>query len=133
MKPGERRQWRLASRLDALAGLRSEVRDLAMAHGFADGAADDLALCVHEAVSNAIVHGNRGDERERVEVDIVPQDSGLRVRVRNAGPGFDAERLRAEADAGDRPRGRGMRIISSLTSEFDWRDDGRELTFLKRP
>lgn len=131
MNAGQRWEWCIASRLDALSALRAEVRGVALACGFGESAADDLALCVHEAASNAIVHGNLGDESRDARVTILAHDDALEVSVRNDGPGFDAASL-SDSDVGEEPRGRGMRIISTLTDSFAWRDGGRELVFVKR-
>jgi serine/threonine-protein kinase RsbW len=125
---------RLPSRLDTLGPLRTDMRKLACRHGFPSAAADDFALCVHEAVSNAIVHGNRQAPETEVAVTITSVGQALRVVVCNGGPGFDpAGALDDQQTAEDRPRGRGMQIIRSLAREFRWRDQGRELTFVVGP
>ena len=69
------------SRLDALGPIRGRVLDYVGQLGFAEQAAEDLVLCVHEAVSNAIVHGNREAEELPVDVLIEALDGGVR-------PGF---------------------------------------------
>ncbi|MBI2300584.1 MAG: ATP-binding protein [Armatimonadetes bacterium] len=130
---GEPLRLAIASRLDALGGVRAQAKALALDHGFDPQAAEDFALCVHEAVSNAIVHGNREDEQQAVEVCIEPDDGGLRATVRNGGPGFDvAAAMAGGTEVGDRPRGRGMQIIRTLSDESEWTDRGRRLSFLKR-
>lgn len=132
--PGEPVRLSVASRLDALGGVRAQAKALALNHGFDPQAAEDFALCVHEAVSNAIVHGNREDAGQAVDVCIAPADGGLRVTVRNGGPGFDvAAAMAGVTEVGDRPRGRGMQIIRTLSDESEWTDLGRRLSFLKRP
>lgn len=127
------RSFTLASRLDALGSVRADARAVALEHGFDAQAAEDFALCVHEAVSNAIVHGNREDPSLLVEVRIEPEGAALRATVSNSGPGFDPAATLAPARDHEQPRGRGMRIIRSLTDEYAWLDGGRKLTFLKRP
>ena len=123
----------VASRLEQLGGVRSSAREFAVEHGFPPALADDLALCVHEAVSNAIVHGNQEDEQLQVEVSLTSHGGALRVTVRNEGPGFDSEAvMQALRDDGEQPRGRGMRIIASLSNDVTWSDHGRELTFVAR-
>ncbi|MCC7494264.1 MAG: ATP-binding protein [Fimbriimonadaceae bacterium] len=123
---------RVPSRLDALAGLRGQVEQYALDHGLGPEAAADVVLCVHEAVSNAIVHGHSEDSSKSVEVTIEPLREGLRVTVRNDGPGFDVEdTFRRLDDARDQPRGRGIAIIRQLTDDAVWHDQGRELTFVK--
>jgi serine/threonine-protein kinase RsbW len=134
MKPGEPRRFVVPSRLDELAALRGEVRALALEHGFSAAAADDFQLCVHEAASNAILHGNRLDENEVVQVTITAEGPALRATVRNGGPGFDPRAAQESLGVGaERPRGRGMLLIAGLTEGMAWSDGGREVTFVKRP
>jgi len=124
-------RWSIPCRVEALGHLRAQARQVAEAHGFEPDPADDFALCVHEAVSNAIVHGHGEDSELPVEVEISPIADGLRVTVRNQGPRFDVDAVLGR-QAGDGPRGRGMNIIRSLTDEAAWTDGGRLLTFVKR-
>ncbi len=127
-------EFQVPSRLDALGPLRAQVHDYAVRQGFDPDAAEDLVLCVHEALSNAIVHGHREDASLAVYLALDPAEGGLRVTVRDQGAGFDvAGTLHSLDEAGDQPRGRGMVIIRSLCDEYAWRDSGRELTFLIRP
>ncbi|NWG75249.1 MAG: ATP-binding protein [Rubrivivax sp.] len=121
----------LPSRLDRLGALRQEVYAFAEAHGLAPLAAEDLGLCVHEAASNAMVHGNGDDETQLVEVVLIAEVEGIRVTVTNGGPGFDHESLPGGLVPGDRPRGRGLRIIHRLAQDVTWSDQGRSLSFLK--
>src|ERR1051325_6144061 len=52
---------------------------------------DSLAVAVAEALSNAVVHGNRMQAARavRVSVTVVPRASAM-VEVSDSGPGFDA-------------------------------------------
>ncbi len=133
MKPGSRQTFRVPSRLDALGSVRAQVLELALAGGLSPEAAEDLVLCVHEAASNAIVHGHREDESLLVEIAVEAVPGGLQVEVSNQGPGFDvAATLDSLAAADDQPRGRGLRIIETLADEHRWSNHGRQVTLLKR-
>lgn len=124
-------RWSIPCRVDALGPLRIQARQVAEEHGFETDPADDFALCVHEAVSNAIVHGHGENSDLPVDVEIEPLPDGLKVTVRNQGPQFDVDAVLGR-QPGDGPRGRGMNIIRSLTDEAVWADGGRLLTFVKR-
>src|SRR5215510_11056469 len=51
----------------------------------------NLGLAVREATINAIKHGNRMDPRKRVSVVFEFDAQGLRIVIRDRGPGFDPE------------------------------------------
>ena len=48
-----------------------------------------MSVAVRESVINAIKHGNGNDEQKHVHVEFTPVDSGISIRVRDEGPGFD--------------------------------------------
>ncbi|HAZ62260.1 MAG TPA: ATP-binding protein [Armatimonadetes bacterium] len=134
MRAGEHRRYEIPSRLLELAPLRASVRTLASEHGFGRQALDDLELCVHEAVSNAMVHGHGLDPVLKVVVIFEAVGEGLRVTVRDQGPGFDpATVARPAAPPGEEARGRGLQIISRLCTSQEWLDGGRTLVFVKAP
>jgi len=65
--------------------------------GLDDEALHWVGVAVRESVINAIKHGNSGDERKHVYVEFTPIDgqrpSGIQIRVRDEGPGFDPDAL----------------------------------------
>ena len=81
--------------------------------GSADGVADDLRLAVSELVSNAVEHGGRGP----VVVSLDRDGAGwtLCVTAPAAGP-FDVQ---MHAPDTDRPRGRGLAIVASVTDDVE--------------
>lgn len=88
---------------------------------------DKVELALHEALANAIVHGNRSDPNKSVRVCVaVGEDCGLLIVVKDAGNGFDPATLPNPLDEGHllRPHGRGLFLINQLMDDvrfsFDW-------------
>src|SRR3954469_11931817 len=82
-----------------------------------------VAVAVRESVINAIKHGNGNDERKRVHVGLTPLEpsapSGISIRVRDEGPGFDPSPL-ADPLAPEnllKASGRGIFLIRSFMDE----------------
>lgn len=73
------------------------VRALARELGFDAATAEDVELAIHEAVVNAVVHGNRGRRELPVEVTLGGEGHGdgsaLVATVRDRGEGFDLASL----------------------------------------
>lgn len=86
----------------------------------------DLMLALHEALTNAIEHGNGGDAGKRVALAIRLADSGVAVRVVDEGPGFDLASCQPP-EAGAADRGRGVPILRATTRGLRMR--GGELKF----
>jgi serine/threonine-protein kinase RsbW len=100
-----------------------------------------VGVAVRESVINAIKHGNANDERKRVHVAFTPLDStassGLRIRVRDEGPGFDPETLPDPLAPENllKSSGRGIFLIRSFMDEMVLQrapEGGMEIVMVKR-
>lgn len=127
---------RVPSSLDRLAEVDEAVEQIGRRLGFSEDEVADLGICVTEAVGNAIVHAHGERADLSVDVRFEPLPDGLRIVVRDYGPGFDAR------DVPDPTlpenilniRGRGLLLIRALMDELEVnrRDPGMELIMLKR-
>ena len=100
-----------------------------------------VAVAVRESVINAIKHGNGNDERKRVHVELTPLESqtpsGIAIRVRDEGPGFDPSTL-ADPLAPEnllKASGRGIFLIRSFMDEAVVQraaEGGMEVVMVKR-
>lgn len=90
---------------------------------------DEYSLCVavREAVSNALVHGNRGAPGKKVRVVVEVDPDWLRVRVEDEGDGFDWETcLRTAAErAPEEPYGKGLLQIVRRMDKVTYQNGGR--------
>ena len=85
-----------------IPGIVHVVSLLAMEFGFS--LADytmNLPLALDEAVSNAIIHGNRRDVRKNVEVEGQIDAQLVRLKVRDEGKGFRRESTPRPAATGE--------------------------------
>jgi serine/threonine-protein kinase RsbW len=120
-------------RLNDVEALADKVADLIH---FTEEERDSLAIAVTEAVSNAIVHGNKQDQSKTVEVAFEIDRDRVRVLVRDQGEGFNPEEVRNPLDPENllKESGRGIFILSALMDEvdFDFSGGGTLLTMIKR-
>ena len=100
-----------------------------------------INLALHEAVVNAIEHGNKADVSKSVTVEfvMVPADSPseLVLKVRDCGEGFDPNGLPDPLARENLPKGsgRGMLFMRNLMDEVRvWRPNGggTEVRMVKR-
>jgi serine/threonine-protein kinase RsbW len=96
---------------------------------------DDVELALHEALANAVVHGNRQDPRKSVQICGGCERSGdLLLAITDQGDGFD-HNLVPDPTAGDNllsRHGRGILLISRLMDSLEFRLNGRQLIMRKR-
>ncbi len=136
----------MAARTAVKLVLPSDVRLVELAHAVAEkmgeaagldsGAALDLGLAVREAVINAIVHGNRKDPSQDVELTFTRGSRGIRIRVLDRGSGFDPDSLPDPTAPENvlRNSGRGLLLMRAFADEvrFRYREGrGMEITLVK--
>jgi serine/threonine-protein kinase RsbW len=93
----------------------------------------NLLISLTEAVSNAIIHGNRRDRTKKVRIGFVRQRHGLVVKVSDQGPGFDPHSL-PDPTAPENIAccgGRGVFLMRELADECRFHDGGKtvEMSF----
>jgi serine/threonine-protein kinase RsbW len=98
-------------------------------------------VAVRESVINAIKHGNRDDERKHVFVEFTPlgnsTPSGIAIRVRDEGPGFDPTTIPDPLAPENvmKSSGRGIFIIRTFMDEMVLQrapEGGMEVVMVKR-
>ncbi|MBN1443673.1 MAG: SpoIIE family protein phosphatase [Planctomycetes bacterium] len=93
-------------------------------------------LCLDEAITNAMVHGNRSDPSRSVAVRVGAARRGWLVEIEDEGGGFDWPALRRELERGAldpaRPSARGLEFILASGAEVDFLDGGRRMRIARR-
>lgn len=115
-------ELKLPSRIEAISEAADAVADAARRLGFADDALFGIDLAVREAVTNAVLHGNRLDEAVPFEVGVSGTDAGMVVTVRDRGQGFDPSRV-ADPTAEEnilKASGRGILFMRTFMDEVAW-------------
>lgn len=89
--------------------------------GFAEDDTNWIELAVHEAVINAITHGNKHAADKAVEVKFVIEQDALTIYVRDHGEGFDPQQLPDPTDADNllKPSGRGIFYMRTFMDEVE--------------
>ena len=100
----------------SLVSIRDAVRAYATKAGAPASMAFGMVQAVHEAATNAIVHGYRGgDDAQAVSVRGTNGEGWLRFTVADRGDGFRPSRTSPGY-------GLGLAIIAQLADEFEIRD-----------
>jgi serine/threonine-protein kinase RsbW len=83
-------RWTFEANHEAPGDARRAVSEFAAAAGATDRALGSVAVCISEAITNAVVHAYRHDDRPgRVEVEAELDGDWLWVRVRDQGRGLE--------------------------------------------
>jgi serine/threonine-protein kinase RsbW len=90
-------------------------------------------LALHEAVSNAVRHGNRGDPAKRVRVTYLVRPGEVAVEVEDQGRGFDPSLVPdplTEENVG-RPGGRGLFLMRAYMNLVCFNRAGNRVTLCR--
>lgn len=86
-----------------------------------------IELALHEALANAVVHGNHNDATKAVRLCLtVHEDCRIEVVVKDVGAGFDGDQLPSPV-AGENllaTHGRGIFLMKHLMDVVEFRFDG---------
>ena len=97
----------------------------------------NIQAALREALSNAMLHGNRGDPVKCVLLSVeIEEGGGIAIVVRDSGAGFDPARLPdpTEGDNIYRDCGRGVYLIQRLMDHVEYNfKDGTTLTMRSYP
>ncbi|MGD8239836.1 MAG: ATP-binding protein [Armatimonadota bacterium] len=129
-----RRVMVIRSTLDQLSAVKQWMRELVERVGLGPREAFDMTLAVHEAVVNAILHGNKKDPGKRVEILHLCKNGQLTVQVKDEGGGFDVQGGLAQARkslAPTAPSGRGLLLITKLADEVIYNERGNTVQLTK--
>lgn len=123
------RRWVVRSDVAGITPVVEQVSALCRTAGFdARVCCLNIPVALTEAISNAMLRGNRGDPERQVLVRAVIDGRGLVVDVSDEGEGFDAAAHHAGPDSAgwfDREDGRGVFLMRALMSAVEYRRDGR--------
>ncbi len=87
-----------------------------------------------EALSNAILYGNRDDPSKHVRLEVKLENGRIRATVRDQGAGFDPTAVPdpTRPENLSRPCGRGLFLMRQLLDEVWYNDRGNEVTLVLR-
>jgi serine/threonine-protein kinase RsbW len=109
--------------------------DAVKSMGCAVGHEWEVELALREAISNAMIHGCKGDPSKIIQVCMgCDKDKGLIIIVRDQGPGFDFKQVK-DPLVGQNvydDHGRGIYLINQLMDEVSYERGGTEIRMRKR-
>ncbi len=93
-----------------------------------------VRLSLEEALVNAIKHGNRMDPDKKVYIACELSADEITVVIEDQGDGFKIAEVPdpTEDDNLEKPGGRGIMLIRSFMTGFEYNDKGNQLTISKK-
>ena len=125
----------LPSKIEKVEEAAYFVEKIAKKMSFSSSDVDNIAIATTEAVSNAIIHGNKEDADKKVIIEVYPEADRIIITVQDEGEGFNPESVEdpLRPDNLLRERGRGIFILRSLMDqvEYSFPQRGTRVTMIK--
>ena len=120
----------LQSSFDQIDRLEPYLEKLQEQAGFGDELLARIRLALNEAVTNAIIHGNKEDQAKSVSISSSFNKEKLEVSVQDEGPGFDPSSLPDPLESENllKESGRGVFLIKQYSDDLMFSEGGRKLT-----
>ena len=112
----------LPSHIEAVADAAAAAADFVHNCAVGEEAAFGIDIAVREAVTNAIVHGNKEDEAKTVELTLNCLEHELEIEVKDQGQGFDPTSVPDPTDPANilKTSGRGIFLMRTFMDDVQW-------------
>jgi serine/threonine-protein kinase RsbW len=124
------RRLRIESKLSNLGIVENAVDTITRDAGINKENYGKILVSVMEAVNNAIIHGNKSDEKKFVDIEIMLENSSMSVTVEDQGPGFKPADVPdpTEPENIEKVNGRGVYLMRRLADEIKFNKKGNSVT-----
>jgi serine/threonine-protein kinase RsbW len=121
----ETTELKFASRVGAVEEAAQAVSEFLSRAGVGEHVAFGIDMAVREAVTNAVLHGNKLDETKFAEVSLKISPGAFEITVHDQGTGFDSSSIPDPTDAENilKTSGRGIFFMRNLMDEVEWSMD----------
>ena len=113
---------RLPSRIEAVNEAADSVGVILKDAGVSEDVTFGIDMAVREAITNAVLHGNKQDESKICEVQVKTSPEAIEILVHDQGSGFKPEEVPDPTDAENllKTSGRGIFFMRNFMDQVDW-------------
>ena len=110
------------SRIEAVAEAAAAVSDFMKSLGLSEDVAFGVDMAVREAITNAVVHGNKLDAAKVVELRLRNTPEAFEITVHDQGTGFNPNDVPDPTKEENilKASGRGIFFMRNFMDEVDW-------------
>jgi serine/threonine-protein kinase RsbW len=118
----ETTELKFPSRIEAVGEAADAVSEFMKSIGVGEDVAFGVDMAVREAITNAVVHGNKLDAAKDVELRLRTTAEGFEITVHDQGAGFDPDNVPDPTKDENilKTSGRGIFFMRNFMDEVSW-------------
>jgi len=127
-----KREIEIPSKIESISIVENLIDEVSIELSLVADLYGNVLIGVIEAVTNAIVHGNKLDENKMVKIFLSYSNPNLNIRISDEGSGFLFDDIPdpTKPDNVEKPDGRGVFLMKHLADEVTF-DKGGSIVNLK--
>ena len=120
----------IASRVENLREVEKLVDEVSTACSMSSEVYGNVLIATMEAANNAILHGNKLDEKKDVRILFKWNTAELELVVTDQGPGFNYKNVPVPTAPGniEKVNGRGVFLMVKLSDDIPFKENGRKVS-----
>jgi serine/threonine-protein kinase RsbW len=129
--PRNQKELKIDSETVKLVEVEEFIENVFVNYGLPLNDFHNCVLCVKEAVTNSIIHGNKMDRNKKVCIKAYRCNKYLYFKIIDEGEGFDISCVTNPTEPENilQEGGRGLFIIKNLSDEISFKDNGKVIEF----
>jgi serine/threonine-protein kinase RsbW len=127
---GQNVQLKISSSLMNVGQVVKFVEEVCDVYHIDDIFFGNILVTMEEAVTNAIIHGNRMDKKKMVTISFQRIPFGISFSVEDEGEGFDVQQVPSPLESNDaieKLAGKGLFLIHSLADKVSYNEKGNKV------
>ena len=120
----------IASRVENLREVEKLIDEVSTACSMSSEVYGNVLIATIEAANNAILHGNRLDEKKEVNIEFRWDSENLELVVTDQGKGFNYNDIPDPTAPGnvEKVNGRGVFLMEKLSDNISFKENGRKVS-----
>jgi serine/threonine-protein kinase RsbW len=112
----------LPSRIESVEEAAGSIVDILKRSGVSDDVLFGIDMAVREAVTNAVLHGNKLDENKFIHVTTITSPDRFEISIDDEGEGFNPTEVPDPTDSENilKTSGRGIFFMRTFMNDVEW-------------
>ncbi len=121
-----KKSLQITSKIENLRKVEKLVDEISAEYNISSDIYGNILIAALEAANNAILHGNKLDEKKIVHIEVTKEENKLKIRIDDEGNGFDYKNIPdpTAPENIENVNGRGIFLMEKLSDKLEFSNNG---------